>query len=312
MGPGEGMRSATSLTTDPEHGLALNFLTDSSGGYLKVAPRGIDMRGFNVPVAGISLDSKMYVVVKTNHSRTEPTDQSVLTLFDEPRGSFTPVRTISRLPAGKVVIMSMREPPVPFPGLPPGGPHVLIWSSAVYRASNAYLSVVPKAQFESGRDTTYFAGLGPAGGPLWSAKEEDAKPIVEHPTIGDLSVTWAPSLRLFLMVYDSREPRGIVFRYARTPWGPWSEAQMIFTPAMEARDPFIHRPGRGDRLAGPVFAAGRPDPESVPGGAYAPYVIERFTRQDGDTLTLYYVLSTWNPYVVVLMRSSFRITGAER
>ena len=38
------------------------------------------------------------------------------------------------------------------------------------------------------------------------------------------------------------------------------------------------------------------------GAAYAPYQIPRFTRRAGSAVTLFYVLSTWNPYQVVLMR----------
>ena len=43
------------------------------------------------------------------------------------------------------------------------------------------------------------------------------------------------------------------------------------------------------------------------GGGYAPYVVERWTKLDGADLNIYYVLSTWNPYVVVLMRSRLRV-----
>ena len=43
---------------------------------------------------------------------------------------------------------------------------------------------------------------------------------------------------------------------------------------------FIHDPRiqPDDGLAGPV--AGRNDPAQTPGGAYAPYIIERFTRPE--------------------------------
>jgi len=47
-------------------------------------------------------------------------------------------------------------------------------------------------------------------------------------------------------------------------------------------------------------------------GAYAPYVIERFTKLEGSELSLYYVLSTWNPYVVVLMKSRVGLERCER
>ena len=41
---------------------------------------------------------------------------------------------------------------------------------------------------------------------------------------------------------------------------------------------------------------------------YGPYVVPRFTRFDHLTheLTLYYTMSTWNPYQVMLMKSVLR------
>jgi hypothetical protein len=62
-----------------------------------------------------------------------------------------------------------------------------------------------------------------------------------------------------------------------------------------------------DGLAGPVIGKGRANPVAVHGGAYAPYVVERWTKVRGSELDLYYVLSTWNPYVVVLLKSRLRV-----
>jgi hypothetical protein len=117
-------------------------------------------------------------------------------------------------------------------------------------------------------------------------------------------------VKLWLMTYDSRQPRGVIFRHAPTPWGPWSAQQIILAPQRDRVRDFIHQANSKDGLAGPVIGAGRADPEAVQGGFYAPYVIERFTRLAGDRLSIYFVLSTWNPYVVVLMRSSFSVDSA--
>jgi hypothetical protein len=45
----------------------------------------------------------------------------------------------------------------------------------------------------------------------------------------------------------------------------------------------------------------------VHGGAFAPYVVERWTKLKGSELSLYYVLSTFNPDVVVLMKSRLHV-----
>jgi hypothetical protein len=53
---------------------------------------------------------------------------------------------------------------------------------------------------------------------------------------------------------------------------------------------------------------GSNDPSTSRGGAFAPQMIQRFTEINGDTLKIFYDLSTWNPYAVVLMESDFQIT----
>jgi hypothetical protein len=300
---------ATTDASDPEQGFRLDFLT-SGDGYLTVEPPGIPMGAFEVPVSGISLGGQMYVVVSTNHSTDRTTDRSVLTKF-VPAATFKPLRTISQLPAGRFIKMSLHDVPGSMEGLPPGGPFVIIWGTGVYRRSDAYLSIVPAANFETGQGTRYFAGFDTAGKPTWSEKESDAIPIVRNGTMGDLSVTWCKDLGLWLMTYDSREhDRGIAFSYSRTPWGPWREPQIIFNAIRDgALGKFIHDPrsNPNDGLAGPVIGRGKANPDAVHGGAYAPYVVERWTRLRGAELDLYYVLSTWNPYVVVLMKSRLQV-----
>jgi hypothetical protein len=299
---------ATTDATDPELGVRLDFLM-AGRDYLTIQPPGISMGPFEVPVAGISLGGQMYVAVSTDHSPDRSTDRSVLTRFTLP-ATFQPLRTISQLPAGRFVKMSLHTQPGPIAGMPAGGPFVLVWGTGVYRQSDAYLSIVPVAQFETGKGTMYFAGTDTAGAPSWSANEAEAKAIVQNGTLGDLSVTWCKDLGLWLMTYDRRAPtRGIAFSYSRTPWGPWSEPQILFNAASDGIGRFIHNPNSSppDGLAGPVIGKGQMDPEAVRGGAYAPYVVERWTKLKGSELSVYYVLSTWNPYVVVLMKSRLKV-----
>jgi hypothetical protein len=318
---------------DPERGVRLDFLTmparptplpsrgrgrgrvgrDRPGEqqYLTVEPPGISMGAFEVPVAGLSLGGRMYVVLSTNHQDDRNSDRSVLTTFTPPT-TFRPGRTISQLPSGRFVKMSLREAPSPVEGLPPGGPFVFMWGTGAYRRSDTYFAVVPVASFESGRGTRYFAGLDSAGRPAWSEQESDAKPVVRDGTMGDVSVIWCAPLKVWLMTFDSRPPAkpGIQFAYARTPWGPWSTPETIFHPLRDpGRGVFIHNPRASppDNLVGPVIGQAQFDPQGTHGGAYAPYMVERWTKVHGNELTIYYVLSTWNPYVVVLMRSKLRL-----
>jgi hypothetical protein len=325
---------ATTDAQDPEAGVRLDFLTMTepaqgrrgargrAGGraavplapgqseYVTIQPPGISMGPFEVPVSGISLNGQPYVVVTTNHSDDRTTDRSVLTRFTLP-ATFQPIRTISQLPTGRFVKMSLHAQPAPIAGLPSGGPFVLIWGTGQYRKSDAYLSVVPASRFEQGDGTRYFAGLDAAGTPKWSERESDATAIVRNGTMGDLSVTWCPDPGLWLMTYDSRPPaaQGVEFSFSPTPWGPWSDPQIIFDARDGGFGKFIHDPRARppDNLVGPVIGQARANPEGVRGGGYAPYVVERWTKRRGPELSLYYVLSTWNPYVVVLMKARMRI-----
>ena len=87
--------------------------------------------------------------------------------------------------------------------------------------------------------------------------------------------------------------------------------QLIFNATREnALGHFIHDPTilpdpPGDGLNGPTIGAN--DIYQTRGGAYSPLLIERFTRVSGDTLKIYYTMSTWNPYTIVKMRSEFKI-----
>jgi hypothetical protein len=206
------------------------------------------------------------------------------------------------------------------------GDDVYIFGLGVYRGSDVYLSVVSAADFESGEGTRYFTGLVD-GQPAWSTSEEDAVPVVldnplnaaDHtPGIGNVSVIYSSALGLWLMAYDSGsgppETRGFYFTYASEPWGPWRRPQLMFNATRDgAMGTFIHDPriSPSDRLTGPTI--GPNDPVTTPGGPYAPYMIERFTRVAGDTLSIHYTLSTWNPYTIVLMRSDFLVSeGSSR
>lgn len=307
----------TTDARDPSGGIRLDYVSPHPGTYLTIQPPGVRMAAFEVPVSGISLGGQMYVAVSTNHSANAnaPTDYSVLTKVASPMTptGFTPVGApISRLPGGHFVKMSMHVQPGAIAGLPPGGPFVLIWGTGWYRHSDAYLALRPVATFESGKGTLYFHGTDATGTPMWRANESAAVPIVRNGTLGDLSVTWCKDLGLWLMTYDSRAPatKGILFSYSPTPWGSWAPPQVIFDAQRDgAVGTFIHDPSihPNDGLAGPVIGKGQKDPDAVRGGAYAPYVVERWTTVQGSYLNLYYVMSTWNPYVVELMTTRFSI-----
>ena len=311
---------ASSVSTDPSKGLFLDFFTNSGGSPYFVRIPGVRMGAGEVPHAGIRLNGSTYIVVNTGTDINLPdrhmNEFSVLTRFDEAARRFTVLRSISSRPNGKFITTALRQ----------SGNEVYIFGLGVYRGSDVYLSVVGAADFETGRGTRYFTGLV-NGQPAWSTSEADAVPVVldnpsnipnHTPGIGNVSVIYSNELGLWLMTYDSGrsapETRGFYFTYASEPWGPWQRPQLIFNATRDgAAGTFIHDPrvSPSDRLTGPTI--GPNDPVTTPGGAYAPYMIERFTRVVGRTLSIYYTLSTWNPYTIVMMRSDFLVTkGSSR
>ena len=302
---------ATSVSTNPASGLFLDFLLNNDGSPYFVRVPGVRLGASEVPDAGIHIDKGTFVIVHSGMDRNLPKPDanaySVLTRFDETQKRFTPLRTVSSMPDGHFIITNLHA----------SGSDVLLFGMGSYRASDVYLATIPAATFDTGEGTRYFAGLV-NGLPAWTTNESAAVPVVvDKPSrsVGNVSVTYSQDLGLWLMTYDggrqSLTTAGVYFTYARDPWGPWSEPQLIFNQRRDgAVGKFIHDPAANDGLAGPTIGAN--NPVTTPGASYAPYMIERFTRVAGNTLSIYYTISTWNPYTIVEMRSDFAIARGAR
>ena len=309
IGPGGGDCLAVSKSTDPKQGLMLQFLTGDDGEYLKVQPPGISMKGFEVPAGGISINEKVYLFCTTDHTNQETMGRSVLVRFDEESRRFQRIRDISTRP-GNFINIAARMAPDGTVGLPRDNvSQVLMWGSGAYRKSNVYLSCVPSQDIEKEDSTFYFSGLSSNGKPEWSREEELAVPVVNHPVVGELSVVWCRQLCVWLMTYNSRKPRGIVLRWSPTPWGPWSEGMIVFNGWRDGGfTKFMHAVPQGQSKgpAGPVIGPNS-DPKEMWGGEYGPYMIERFLQVEEDVVSVCYVMSTWNPYTVLLMKSHLKV-----
>jgi uncharacterized protein (TIGR03437 family) len=287
--------------------------------------------------------------VSSGSGNNDPThDYAVLATFDEATQTFTSGRTISSLPNGHFVGPLFYLAPQGTLGTPPPAPEpvMLIFGLGAFRATNVYLSIIPASQFASGVDaagkpaTRYFTGMN-NGQPVWSTNESDSVPVVTdldpaNPTIGNVAVMYSQQLRLWFMVYDGgrgNEPtKGMYFTYAPQPWGPWSKAQLIYNDCRDkgygnfvryyyqgpagntcpsAMPPGVNSAPNGSGPAGPTIGdQASNDPVTTRGGAYAPSIVERFTEINGNTLKLFYMMATWNPYAVVMMESDFTISTA--
>ena len=296
-------------TTDraPEPGVRLTFV---SSGSRFVAPRvstsegrAVSTRCFEVPLDGFSADGHMYVFRSTDHHRDrgrEVMGRSVLTRAV--RGDPTDLSHLYDVSdvrrGGRFVNVSSVVVPDGPAGLPFRGPALLVWGSGRYRASDASLACVPLGVVEDRGRWRFFCGLDRARRPTWSDDETDACALFPHPEIGELSVTWNAPLGLWLLLYNAGSPRGINARVARDPWGPWSDPVVVFDPQWPdtGYGALMHVRHGPDGLSDP----GR---EHEWGGEYGPYVIDRYTRAlPHRRAAVYFTLSTWNPYNVVLMR----------
>jgi len=300
--------------------------------YLTFSPRNAsgkeqDLKGFEMPVAGIRLGSNAFVAYKDSHAGDEegsadldapeanPTDITSLALFDPATGVATTLCALSRQPQGRFQKVSLHQA-VGAAAWPDGGPFVVMHGTGKARTSHAYVALAPVATFGRCAGLRYFARLE-NGVPVWSPRESDAGPVFrEGPgegKIGELSVTWAAPIQRWIATYDAKAQSGarnVFLRHSETPWGPWSEPVVLVDGKTDVAGVFAHEPGRvpDDGLAGPMIGKNKRHPEKARGTAYAPFVVERWTRLEAGVLKIYYTLSLWNPYTVILMRSDLTVS----
>jgi len=278
---------------NPDDGLSLVFYTDASGRFLPPIVQGVSQGPFEVPMEGIDVDGVAYAYFTTNHTNERTMGSSVLARFDDNSMTFTYLYTLSTDKFLNVQVVAVDNSCVR--GLPESsGRGLLIWGSGEYRKSDPYLAYMPLKHIEDKSTVRYFKGLDGEGNPTWSDSEKDATTLFHDPIIGEFSVAWNPFLSRWIMLYD-----GVFMRSSPLPWGPWSSRQVLFDALKDGGlGHFIHWPGH-DNVSDPFR-------QSTWGGPYGPYMIEKFTRGGDRRSTIYFTLSTWNPYTVVLMRAELQ------
>jgi hypothetical protein len=293
------------FTTDanPENCLSLQFVASESGYYRPPVVPGVSLGAFEVPTGGFSTNGNMYVFFTTDHTSFTTMGRSVLARSTDHAQNFTHLYDLSAnkfINVAPVVVENADIPGL----LERSGKGVLLWGSGVYRQSDLYLAYLPLDRVEDRISLRYYAGLNENGAARWSTAEEEATPLFHQGCLGELSVAWNPFLHKWLLLYNCSSPRGVNFRVADSPWGPWSAPQVLFNARRDGGlCHFIHASWL-NRWCDSVNDFGR---GFTSGGAYGPYMIPAFFTGDDKTSTIYYVLSTWNPYQVVLMKSTLVI-----
>ena len=274
--------------------LELSFHLDEHGHFRRLEVPGIESGAFEVPSYGISLDGKMFVVFTTDHSERVTMGRSVVAVSEDDGGRFERLFDLS---TKRFVNVALARARASEHERLPSEDCVFVWGSGRYRASSVRLAYAPSRRFSERAALRYLAGFA-GGRPRWSEVEDESVDLFDHPVVGELSVAWIAPLSRWVMLYNSPAPRGIVLRTAADPWGPWSEPEVVFDPWLDkGYAGFMHVSWKAARMD-EFHDRGQEDKW---GGEYGPYLIPRFTRGDASRCTLYFTMSTWNPYQVVLM-----------
>jgi len=290
-----GLRDVVAWTrSSTPKSILLNFYRDKDGKWLPLTVPGVDQGAFDVPSGGVSVGGKMYVVVTTDWSPAKfAMGRSVLAVSQDDGQSFQALYDLSLTKFINVCFWS-------------SGGWLYLFGSGQYRRSDVYLARTRPADLADRSRLLYFHGFNLKGVPQWSAREPEAVPLFHHPVVGEFSAAYCPSVRRYVLLYNSTSPRGIILRSAATPWGPWSKGEMIFDPWRDhGYGYFMHIPT--------TFKASKHDSVNDPwrenewGGEYGPYVMARFTTGTAKGCRLFYTMSTWNPYDVVVMQTDLKL-----
>jgi hypothetical protein len=83
--------------------------------------------------------------------------------------------------------------------------------------------------------------------------------------------------------------------WAKHPWGPWSSGDIAFS-VNDGLGKFMHLPNVDHTQEG--FGIDR---SAELAGMYGPYQIPQHSRATDSGVQIYFTMSAWNPYQVMLM-----------
>ncbi|HSQ58262.1 MAG TPA: DUF4185 domain-containing protein [Gemmata sp.] len=294
--PGDRDVLAWTTSTDPEK-ITLSFHKDQDGKWLPLTVPDIKQGAFEVPSGGISIDGTIFVAHTTDHSTKKVMGRSVLASSRDDGRTF---RLLYELSRDRFVNVSFVSSDV----------WVYIFGSGEYRKSSVYLARTRPGTLREKSTLRYFSGRDVQGEPIWSVKESDAIALFRHDQVGEFSVAYLPPVKRFVMLYNSTDPRGIMMRSAPTPLGPWSDGTIIFDPWRDnGYAHFMHISSLSKKKGDMLSDINR---EKEWGGEYGPYIMARYTTGEGNRCRMYFTMSTWNPYQVVVMGCELEVKQAKK
>jgi hypothetical protein len=289
--PGDRDALAWTKNTDPEK-IVLDFHKAGDGKWLPLTVPGIKQGTFEVPSGGVSIADAIYVVCTTDHSAKKVMGRSVMTRSHDDGRTFRQLYELSRDKFINVSFCSAEG-------------WLYIYGSGDYRKSSVCLARVKPADIGDRSKLRYFSGPDADGKPQWTPKEADAAPLFRHDVVGEFSVAYVAPVKRYVMLYNSEEPHGITMRSAEAPWEPWSEGVVVFEPWRDkGYGQFMHISAK---FKDKKDSLSDPKREDEWGGEYGPYIMDRFTSGSDGRCRIFYTMSTWNPYQVLVMRSDLKL-----
>jgi ankyrin repeat protein len=294
---------AHSNDTNLDDGLHLDFVADENGSYKAVEVPGISQGDMEVPVEGVSVNGTMYTYHTTDFSTKAVIGRTVVAVSRDDGRTFEYLYDLSRKHFLNVSVVKkdVRERKSALGSADTG---LFIFGSGEWRKSDVRLAFQPSSGIESPESIRYFAGLDGFGKPVWSPLEGDVKPLFHQSCVGELSAAYVGCMNKWLILYNcGSKDFGVYMRTADHPWGPWSEPQLVYEPS---RDPglcrFMHQTWESKKCD----ILQEPGRENFHGVVYGPYIFENHITGDSRSATIYFTLSTWNPYTVVLMKTALK------
>lgn len=301
-----GDRDAIAYTTDttPDNGLLVTFIHDSKGIYQPVTIPGIAQGAYDVPMEGVEANGKMYIYATTGHTAKVDMGESVIARSDDSGHTFRLLYTFSKNHFINVSIVKTDASEWKLFPNQIKRKVLVIFGTGTYRKSDVYLACQSAKEIENHAAIHYFAGIDGNGQPVWSREEILAVPLFNQPSVGELSATYNHYIHRWIMLYNCSHPREIYMRTAQYPWGPWTKPQVIFDLWKNGGYcHFVHVSWKKQHCDS-VMDPGR---ENTSGAVYGPYQYACLAKGDSSsskpTTTIYFNMSTWNPYTVVLMKA---------
>lgn len=299
----DGDAIAYTADTSLENGLSLRFIHDSSGTYKPVTIPGIGQGAFEVSTEGVEVNSRMYIYSTTDHSASVAMGRSVVSRSDDSGHTFCYLYSLSTLHFINLSLVKVNASQWKLPDQDHHPEDLILFGSGTYRRSDVYLAYQPSADIERPEAIRYFSGMDDWGRPVWSSKEKNAVPLFDQPCVGELSVSYNKFVHRWILLYNCTDK--INMRTAKYPWGPWTKPQILFDPWKDGGYCHFMHVSWKERRCDSVMDPGR---ENTSGGVYGPYQFKQFATGDSaathPSTTIYFTMSIWNPYTVVLMKST--------